>query len=213
MASLTSNTCDIVQNSLDWCEGRTVLPGIKRRLYFIKKSDIADWPLLDEDTQSYSGSFTLVADAYWKHIDILADKSQLTSEAQGEYPSQTQLNKLTAVHPGVEEEVNQAIPGLNNCDNVYLVPTTSGKWRVLGNKTWQGKTTVAQDLGQGPAGTASTTISVEHTDRTPCPFYNGSIVAGYVEVTENGTTTSVPVEGNENFGSSIIRPTDDPLLH
>lgn len=111
----------------------------------------------------------------WKYIDHLPEKSQLTSEAQGEVPSQTQLNKLTIVHPGVGAEASAAAAYINNNDNVYLVQDMSDKWRVVGCERWQTKSTVAQDLGQGPTGTASTTISVEATDETPAPFYKGKI--------------------------------------
>ena len=56
-----------------------------------------------------------------------------------------------------------------------------GNYRVIGSDKWESKTTVAQDLGQGPTGNASTTISVEATDECPAPFYTGTIV------TEEGT--------------------------
>jgi len=177
------NSCSISQTSLSWCEGKVVTPGIRKRLYFIAKSDIAEWPALPRDAATgrplssvLEGSFTLAADKYWKHIDILVDKSQLTSEAQGEYPSQTQLNKLTAVHPDVEEDATIGAANFNNTDNVYLIPTMSGKYRVLGNDMYQGKATYAQDLGQGATGTASSTLTVEHTDLIPAPFYKGDIV-------------------------------------
>lgn len=174
--------CNIIQKSLEWCEGKVVMPGIRRRLYFISKNDIQKFPTLktDENGRPISavleGSFVLSSDKYWKYIDILVDKSQLTSEAQGEYPSQTQLNKLTAVHPGTEEDATIGAANFNNTDNVYIVPTTSGKYRVLGNEMFQGKATFAQDLGQGSTGTASSTLTVEHTDLLPAPFYAGDIV-------------------------------------
>ena len=139
------------------------------------------WPTLNHDVNgrltsaAYSGSFELVADATWKYIDILPDKSQLTSEAQGEYPSQTQLNKLTAVHPGVGVEATALSAYVNNCDCVYLVETVRGKYRVVGSEKWQVKSTVAQDLGQGATGTTSTTLNVEATDECPAPFYEGRI--------------------------------------
>lgn len=110
-----------------------------------------------------------------KYIDILPEKSQLTSEAQGELPSQTQLNKLTAVHPGVGAEASAAAAYLNNNDNVFLVEDMKGKYRVVGSEAWTTKTTVAQDLGQGATGTTSTTIAVEATDECPAPFYEGTI--------------------------------------
>ena len=162
--------------------GMPELPGIRRRIYYLSKDQIAAWPPYNRDVNSrrtktavLTGNFTLVADAKWKYIDILADKSQLTSEAQGEIPSQTQLNKLVAVHPGVGPEASAAACYLNNSDNVFIVQDSKGYYRVVGSEKWITKTTVVQDNGQGPTGTTSTTINVEATDEVPAPFFFGII--------------------------------------
>ena len=181
MAAATNNTCTALQRSLAWCQGTPEVPGVKRRIYYIAKSEIVTWPTLPRDTYgrptsaALTGSFVLKADTKWKFIDILPDKSQLTSDAQGELPSQTQLNKLTAVHPGVGEDATAAAAYINNTDSVFLVEDMKGNWRVVGCDKWLSKATVAQDLGQGPTGTTSTTISVEATDEVPAPFYKGTI--------------------------------------
>lgn len=173
--------CTSIQKSLGWCQGTPELPGVKRRIYFLAKSGIVKFPTLTRDelgrptSAILDGSFTLATDTKWKYIDILPDKSQLTSEVQGELPSQTQLNKLTAVHPGVGPEASAAAAYINNTDNVFIVEDMKGNFRVLGNDKWQTKATVAQDLGQGATGTTSTTISVEATDETPAPFYTGTL--------------------------------------
>ena len=176
-----AKTCTSIQKSLGWCQGTPELPGEKRRIYFIAKSFIVGFPQLPRDELGRStsavlvGDFVLMADATWKYIDILPDKSQLTSEAQGELPSQTQLNKLVAVHPGVGKEASAAAAYINNTDNVFIVEDMKGNYRVLGNDKWTTKATVAQDLGQGATGTTSTTINVEATDEVPAPFYVGKL--------------------------------------
>lgn len=173
--------CSALQKSLAWCQGTPEYPGIKRRLYYTAKSNIAKWPKLPVDAIGrptapvYEGSFVMIADAKWKYIDILPDKSQVTSEPQGEVPSQTQLNKLTAVHPAVGEEASAASAYLNNSDNVFIVEDMKGKYRVIGSDKWNTKTTVSQDLGQGATGTTSTTINAEATDVVLAPFYKGTI--------------------------------------
>ena len=182
-----SNCTSPLQQSLEWCQGTPELPGIRRRLYYTAKSNIVTWPTLSKDfvgrpqSATYTGSFALKADTKWKYIDILPEKSQVTSEAQGELPSQTQLNKLTAVHPAVGAAASAAAAYLNNADNVFLFQDMKGKFRVIGSKLWSTKTTVAQDLGQGATGTTSTTINAEATDVVPAPFYSGTIE------TEDGT--------------------------
>ena len=178
---MANKTCASIQQYLALCEGTPQYSGVRRRIYYIAKNYIAGYPILPHDENGRCTSsvlevdYTLLADQKWKYIDILPDKSQLTSEAQGETPSQTQLNKLTAVHPGVGKEASAAAAYINNTDNVFLVQDMNGNFRVLGNEKWNTKATVAQDLGQGATGTTSTTISVEVTDEVPAPFYVGTI--------------------------------------
>lgn len=170
-----------MQRSLAWCQGTPEYPGIKRRIYYIAKSDIVSWPALPVSLTGrptaavYRGNFVLSADKYWHFIDVLPDKCQVTSEAQGEMPSQTQLNKLTAVHPGVGDLASAAAAYINNADNVFLVEDMKGHFRVIGSERWDTKSTVSQDLGQGATGTAFTTINAEATDVVPAPFYLGRI--------------------------------------
>ena len=190
-----AKTCTSIQKSLGWCQGTPELPGVKRRIYFIAKSFIVGFPQLPRDELGRStsavlvGDFVLMADATWKYIDILPDKSQLTSEAQGELPSQTQLNKLVAVHPGVGQDASAAAAYINNTDNVFIVEDMKGNYRVLGNDKWTTKATVAQDLGQGATGTTSTTINVEATDEVPAPFYVGKLDTedGDIDCSASGT--------------------------
>lgn len=186
--------CLNIQQSLSWCQGTPELPGVKRRVYYLAKSEIVEWPALSRDANGritsaqYSGSFTLKADSKWKYIDILPDKSQLTSEPQGELPSQTQLNKLVAVHPGVGLRASAAAAYINNYDNVFLVEDMKGFFRVVGCDKWQTKSTVNQDLGQGPTGSTSTTINVEATDECPAPFYFGLIETEDGDIDANKVT-------------------------
>ena len=202
--------CSSIQRSLAWCQGKPELPGVKRRVYYISKYDILQWPELQHDANgrlqsaAYSGDFVLRADTKWKFIDIIADKSQLTSEAQGEYPSQTQLNKLVAVHPGVDDEASAAAAYLNNNDNVFLVEDMRGAIRVVGSDKWPTKTTVAQDLGQGATGATSTTINVEATDECPAPFYAGTIDTdeGSINPEGNPNQNTGGISGGNNSGGS-----------
>ena len=191
--------CPNLQQSLAFCQGTPVYPGIRRRIYYIGKGYIVKWPALPRDeygrvtSTEMKGDFTLAADAKWKFIDVLVDKSKLTSEAQGEMPSQTQVNKLEAVHPGVDASASAASAYLNNNDNVYLVQDMAGRFRILGNEKWPTKSTVAQDLGQGN-NAAGTTINAECTDEVPCPFYKGKILTedGEINLAAGGGASPSP---------------------
>lgn len=191
-----ASKCTSIQKSLGWCPGTPEYAGMRRRIYFLAKNMIVAYPSLPRDeygrptAATLAGSFALAADAKWHYIDILPDKSQLTSEAQGEFPSQTQLNKLTAVHPGVGAEASAAAAYINNTDNVFVVEDIKGNFRVLGNDRWQSKATVAQDLGQGASGSTSTTISVEATDEVPAPFYVGTLETEDGDIDCSGNTAA-----------------------
>lgn len=179
-------TCPNLQQSIAWCQGAPEYPGIRGRVYFASKGKIVKYPTLTRDSlkratsASLTGNFELAADEVWHYIDINVEKSQLTSEPQGETPSQTQLNKLTLVHNGVGADAAAAALCLNNNDNVFIVQDMAGRFRVVGNERWQSITTVAQDNGQG-TNPASTTIEVSATDELAAPFYTGTLE------TEDGT--------------------------
>ena len=168
--------CPNLQKSLDWCEGMPQLPGIRRRVYFCNKNLIVAYPTLTRNDfgrvtdAKYVGAFELAENAYWQYIDVNIDKSTVTSEPQGEVPSQTQLNKATFVHNGIDDEATAAAGFLNNSDCVIVYEDMRGHFRVLGNNKWRTLITVAQDQGQG-TNPASTTINVEVTDVIAPPFY------------------------------------------
>lgn len=194
---MATKTCPNLQQSLGWCEGMPQYPGIRRRVYFCSKSLIVKYPTLTRDTfgrpssGKLTGSFELAAEAKWQYLDINPERSTATSEAQGESPSQTQLNKATFVHNGVTEEATAAAGMLNNNDVVYVYQDMAGNFRVLGNDRWPSKTTVAQDLGQG-TNPASTTIEVEVTDEIAAPFYVGTLDTedGTIDCSDGSVTAS-----------------------
>lgn len=200
---MAKRECPSLQKSLDWCEGMPQFPGIRRRVYYCNKNLIVAWPALTRDEfgrvtdAKYNGNFELAEGAYWQYIDINIDKSTVTSEPQGEVPSQTQLNKATFVHNGIDDEATAAAGFLNNSDNVYVYEDMEGNFRVLGNDKWRTLTTVNQDQGQG-TNPASTTINVEVTDEIAAPFYTGSLQ------TEDGDV--YPSKGGDEWGSYSVEP-------
>lgn len=197
---MATKTCPNLQKSLGWCEGMPQYPGVRRRVYFTNKSLIVKYPTLTRDTFGrptsavLNGSFELAADAKWQYLDINIDKSTVTSEPQGEAPSQTQLNKATFVHNGVTDEATAAAGFLNNSDTVYVYEDMAGNFRVLGNDRWATKSTVNQDQGQG-TNPASTTINVEVTDEIAAPFYVGKLDTEDGEIDcATAATPATPVE-------------------
>ena len=182
--------CNNLQQSLAWCQGKPQYAGIRRRLYFIPRNDILEWPQLERDnggnitvaSYGFDDSFVLRAGAVWNYIDILPEKSQLTSEPQGDYPNQTQLNKLVALHPGIGQEAAQVAAMLSGSECIFAVEDMSGRCRIVGADFYQIKTTVSMDHGQGVAASAGTTVTVDTTDVCPAPRYQGIILTEDGEV-------------------------------
>lgn len=182
------SNCDSADlyNSLGWCKGKTVLPGIRTRVYFAKKSNIVTWPKLPDTVAegktmgqmaTYVGDFVLAADKKWNFLDILTAESPVTSESQGDMPARSFINKVTFKHAGVEEEATGFARQANADDLVYLVQQRNGKFRVVGNEMFETDTKPGQELGAGNTDKAGTTLTVEVTDICPSPFYPGKIEA------------------------------------
>jgi hypothetical protein len=124
---------------------------------------------------TYSGEFTLATNKKWQKLQVLVDKSPVTSESQGAKPSKSVLNKATFVHPGTEELATAFARLANNDDYVYLIQTKPGKYRVIGNDMYQTETNVSQALGGSATDEMGTTLEVSVTDYMPAPFFNGEI--------------------------------------
>lgn len=181
--------CSPIQASVRWCQGKPNYSGMRGEVLYLAASDIVSWPKRKKiegteielaeyvDGGTDSSSFILAADKKWRLIDILPAKSKASSDPNGENPSSSQLNKLELVHPGTGAEASNLAAYINNVPCVFLYKDMAGYWRVVGCERWANeiKNTVAHDGGQGAAGTAQTTISVESPDTTNAPVYHGSV--------------------------------------
>lgn len=178
----TASTCQHTINSLTYCQGTPVTPGIKRRAYVIPTSLILAWPTLTLDSlgrptsAAYTGNFTLAENAQFKYFDHLPNKAEFKSESQGEEPSKTFKVTATIVHPAVDAAAAAATAALNNTRVVAIVEDMEGRYRVIGCERYDGAVvTSSRDNGQGATGTAGTTITFEADDIVDAPFYTGTI--------------------------------------
>lgn len=176
-------TNSALYGSLPFCKGKTLLPGIRSRLYFLPKNDIVAWPKLPEtatadmaELAAYEGDFTLAADKQWQYIDLVDNKGKIESESQGDKPARSFINKTSVVHPETDEAATGFCRQANSDDFVYLLQTRGGKFRVLGNEAFTTDTKPKQDSGEGVTGDFGTTLEIEVTDVCPAPYYKGKIV-------------------------------------
>lgn len=172
-----------IYDSLNWCPGQHVLPGIRPRVYFIPKSWIVKWPTLPavateatmDKLATYTGDFTLASAKKWLSIDLLTNKSSITSESQGEAPSKTFMNKATLLYPGTDEAASGFCRQANIDQLVFLVQQRDSKFRVMGAEAFDIDVKPSQASGEGVSSAGGTTIAIEATDLCPSPFYQGKI--------------------------------------
>lgn len=170
--------------SLQFCQGQKVIPGIRNHVFAIAKRDIVKWPELpDVSTESvdlaklgtYTGDFTLVAEKKWLKIDLAMNKGNIECETQGDRPSRTFLNKLTAAYPGTSAQATGFCRLAIDDDMVFLVPQRDGQYRVLGNEMFETDVKPALSTGEGIDTAGGTNIEINVTDICPAPFYTGKI--------------------------------------
>ena len=195
--------CMGIQKSLDWCEETPEPAGIRREGFYVSMGDVVGHPKVPVDelgrpqSAELEGDFTLAADTTFKKIHFIPERSQFTSDPQGEYPNQTQLDKLTMVLPGVGPKETAAAAYINNTRCYFLFQDMKGRWRLVGNPDYPMKATVAQDLGQGVTGQTATTIAVEASNIVSAPFFNGTIVTedGEIKISDDAAGGDGKQEG------------------
>lgn len=201
-----SNNCSTpnLYDSLRFCDGTTVMPGIRRKAYIVSKALIVSFPSLPElDKEGVTmeglavldGNFVLAADAKFKVIELDDTASNVSSESQGEYPSKSFLNKATFKHPGKAEEATGFCRLANGSDLIYIYQERDGKFRVLGNEMFRTNTKPAQESGAKETDASGTTLNVEVSDKCPAPFYVGLIPTD--EGTIDASTGQLVVEEGE----------------
>lgn len=167
------------------CPGVVIQPGIRPKFFAILLSNILKWPTLPstiedkatdmKELATYKGNFTLAADAKWHRVDLVALKSSITTETQGEAPSATFLNKAEFIVGGMDADISGFGRMAINDEMVYAVQEPDGRLRILGNEMFPVKSTFAQNGGASATDSKTSTLSVEATDVCPAPFYVGKL--------------------------------------
>ena len=188
---MAENTCNpaAIYGAIEFCPGKPVLPGIRRRTYYIRRQDIAKWPAnpylaaIKSDTPAQAdtlvvltSTFELATGKNWLPIDAEVSRSNVESETQGEAHSRTFLNRATLVHAGTDKKISGFAAAANNDDLVFLVQQADGRFRLIGSEFFDTQVNTNISLGQGPTAESGSTVTVEGTDFTPAPFYEGEIL-------------------------------------
>ncbi len=178
-------TNNSLYESIQACPGKKVLPGIRRRLYFIPKLAIVTFPSLPAiggdnvshmaDLSKLVGNFVPQADTYFQFIDLKDEASNVTFESVGEDGSKLFNNQANAIVVGMEDEVKGFARQALNEDMVYVYQDRAGKFCVLGNEAFKCHTSPAGDTAAEATGATTTTLAIQCYDECPVPTYTGKL--------------------------------------
>ena len=173
-----------LMKDVKYCQGKKSLPGTKKRVYLADIRDIAGWPTKPnraaegfslEKVPVLTGSFTMAQGKFFAQVDIINNNGKITVEPQGTFPSKTFKNTYEGNAPGTEEEISGLIAELLNAEVVAVVPTRSGKFRVIGSEDFPAEVNPGQDTGQAPTDTNQTKLTIVADDELPAPFFTGTL--------------------------------------
>lgn len=178
-----SNEKTLLQD-VKFCQGKKSLPGTKKRVYLADIRDIVGFPTKpNRDAEGFSldkvpvltGAFTMAQGKYFAQVDIINNNGSIKVEAQGTFGTKTFKCTYTGNAPGTEEEVSGLIAELLNAEIIAVVPTRSGKFRVIGSEEFPAEINPSQDTGQAPTDTNQTTLEIAADDELPAPFFTGTL--------------------------------------
>ena len=183
MSQDCSNEKTLLQD-FKFCQGKKSLPGTKKRVYIADVRDILTWPAKpNRDAAGFSlekvpvltGSFTMAQGKFFAQVDIINNNGKIAVEAQGTYGSKTFKCTYTGNAPGTEEELTGLIAELLNAEVVAVVPTRTGKFRIIGSEEFPAEVNPSQDTGQAPTDTNQTVLEIVADDELPAPFFTGTL--------------------------------------
>lgn len=183
MPDICSSEKTLLQD-VKYCQGKKSLPGTKKRVYIADIRDIVGFPTKpNRSAEGFSldkvpvltGAFTMAQGKYFAQVDIINNNGSIKVEAQGTFGSKTFKCTYTGNAPGTEEEVSGLIAELLNAEIVAVVPTRSGKFRVIGSEEFPAEINPSQDTGQAPTDTNQTVLEIAADDELPAPFFTGTL--------------------------------------
>ena len=183
MTDICSSEKTLLQD-VKFCQGKKSLPGTKKRVYLADIRDIVGFPTKpNRDAEGFSldkvpvltGAFTMAQGKYFAQVDIINNNGSIKVEAQGTFGSKTFKCTYTGNAPGTEEEVSGLIAELLNAEIIAVVPTRSGKFRVIGSEEFPAEINPSQDTGQAPTDTNQTVLEIAADDELPAPFFTGTL--------------------------------------
>ncbi len=167
-----------------FCQGKKSLPGTKKRVYIADCRDILTYPkVADRSGNNFTldkvpvldGNFTMAQGKFFAQIDIINNNGKIAIEPQGTFGSKSFKCTYTGNAPGTEEEITGLIAELLNAEVIAVVPTRTGKFRVIGSDEFPAEVNPGQDTGQAATDVNQTSIEIVADGELPAPFYTGKL--------------------------------------
>ena len=206
MPDICSNESTLLKD-VKFCQGKKSLPGTKKRVYIADIRDILTFPTKpDRSTAGFSlenvpvltGAFTMAEGKFFAQVDIINNNGKIAVEAQGTFGSKTFKVTYTGNAPGTEEELSGLIAELLNADVIAVVPTRTGKFRIVGSEEFPAEVNPSQDTGQAATDTNQTVLEIVADDELPAPFFTGTLpVSGGTLDCSTGIVTESAEETEE----------------
>ncbi len=200
MSEFCSNEKTLLKD-VKFCQGKKSLPGTKKRVYIADIRDILSFPTKPvrtgenfslENVPVLTGAFTMAQGKFFVQVDIINNNGKISVEPQGSTGSRTFKNTYTGNAPGTEEEITGLIAELLNAEIIAVVPTRSGKFRVIGSEDFPAEINPSQDTGQAVTDANQTVLEIVADDELPAPFFTGTlpISEGSLNCSSGVVTTS-----------------------
>ena len=183
MSEICSNEKTLLKD-VKFCQGKKSLPGTKKRVYIADVRDILTYPTKPnragenfslENVPVLTGSFTMAEGKYFAQVDIINNSGKIAVEPQGTSGSRTFKCTYTGNAPGTEEEITGMSAELLNADIIAVVPTRSGKFRVIGSEEFPAEINPSQDTGQAATDANQTVLEIVADSELPAPFFTGTL--------------------------------------
>lgn len=181
MEECTSKT---IYDSIAACPGSKNLPGIRRRMYYIPKSDVVTIPALPplgttglkmEELATIADNFVLVEGKFFKFIDLKDNASNVTFESVGEVGTKLFNNQANAVFAGITPEAKGFARQSVNDDLIIIYQNRNGEFCVIGNEAFSTQVDPSGDTAAEPTAGATVTYAISCYDECPVPTYKGKL--------------------------------------
>ena len=170
--------------SLTWTDGQINPSGIKTKIYFCQKTQIASFPRPVQnpasatENVSLDGDFTMVEGATFKELYSTQGKGKVFWETLGEKDCKMFKNKGTFKFPDLNDAGKSMAKQFINANCVFVVALpheTEIRYVMIGDADYDTSATITGDSGDEPGSAKGLTIEIEAPCTTPLPNYKGAL--------------------------------------